>query len=69
MELLTIIDLSTQTIDIIFTVIAVASLLIKVLPELPEDHKLKPIIKWIGKNVALNRKSPNKLEIKLQNNQ
>jgi hypothetical protein len=34
-----------------------ASLLIKFLPELPENSKFKPIVRFIGKYVALNRSS------------
>ncbi len=51
---------------IISSMIAAASLLIKFLPELPEDHWAKPILKFLGKNVALNRTSEGKVSIKIR---
>jgi hypothetical protein len=45
---------------IISSVIAAASIAIKFLPELPEDSKWKPILRFIGKFLALNRTSSDK---------
>ena len=36
--------------------VAGASLLIKILPNLDKKHKLKPVLQFIGKYIALNRK-------------
>lgn len=60
-----IIDQTVNTIEAILMIIGLASAVIKALPELPENHWAKPIIKFIGKNVALNRKSPTEIGIKL----
>jgi len=48
---------------IITTAVTLASLLIKFLPELPEDHWAKSTIKFIGKYVAINRTSNGKVSI------
>lgn len=52
---------------ILSTAVTVASLLIKFLPELPESHWAKPILKFVGKNVALNRTSDGKVSISIRN--
>lgn len=36
--------------------IAGATVLIKILPDLDKKHKLKPVLQFIGKYIALNRK-------------
>lgn len=40
-----------------------ASVLIKFLPELPEDSKFKAVVRFIGKYVALNRSSSGKVSV------
>lgn len=45
---------------IVSSAIAVASFLIKFLPELPEDSKWKPVLRFIGKFIAMNRTSADK---------
>lgn len=44
--------------QIIAYVIATASLIVKVTPTLADDNTLKPIIKFIGKFLALDKYGP-----------
>jgi len=57
------IALSTTLLTYYPIVVTVASLLIKFLPEFPATHWLKPILQFMGKYVAINRTSDNKLSI------
>jgi len=45
--------------DIIAYLVAVASIIVKLTPTLKDDNYLKPIIKFIGKYLALDKYSPN----------
>ena len=47
-----------QIAQIIAAIIGVASLIIKLTPTLSDDNALLPIIKFIGKFIALNKYSP-----------
>lgn len=42
-------------IDIITYVIAIASIIIKLTPTLKDDNKILPLVKLIGKWIALNK--------------
>lgn len=45
---------------VVSTVIAAASIAIKFLPEVPEDSKWKPVLRFVGTFLALNRTSSDK---------
>lgn len=49
--------------QLILSIIGLASIIIKLAPQLDKDHKIKPILSFIGKYVALNRSNPNAVEI------
>lgn len=51
---------------IVSSIIALASIAIKFLPQLPEDHWAKPVLKFVGKNLALNRTSDGKISISIK---
>ena len=44
--------------DIIAYLVALASIVVKLTPTLKDDNYLKPIIKFIGKYIALDKYSP-----------
>jgi hypothetical protein len=41
--------------EIITSIIGVASIVIKILPTLPKDHWLLPLVKAIANHIALNK--------------
>ncbi len=45
----------TDILTLLSYVVAGASLLIKIIPNLDKKHKLKPILQFVGKYLALNR--------------
>ena len=42
---------------IIAYIVAIASIIIKLTPTLKDDNFLLPIVKWLSKYIALNRKT------------
>ena len=42
--------------ELVLAVIGLASVVVKLTPTLKDDNILKPIIKFVGKFIALNRK-------------
>lgn len=56
-------DVSEKLWPIVSGAIAAASIAIRLLPELPEDHWAKPTVKFIGKYVAINRPRDGKVQL------
>jgi uncharacterized paraquat-inducible protein A len=52
----------TEIAKIIAAIIGVASLIVKLTPTLKDDAMLLPIIKFIGRWIALDKYSPNEEE-------
>lgn len=50
---------SKELLDALAYIIAGASLIVKVTPSLRDDNYLKPIVKFIGKFLALDKYGPN----------
>jgi hypothetical protein len=48
---------------IVSTAIAVASIVIRLIPELPANHWAKPYVKFLGKYVAINRPREGQIQI------
>ena len=48
----------SQVAEAIAAIIGVASLIVKITPTLKDDAFLLPIIKWIGKFIALDKYGP-----------
>lgn len=44
--------------DIIVYIIAIASIIVKATPNLKDDNILLPLVKFVGKFIALNTNSP-----------
>lgn len=65
------IETITNNIDtigqLILSIIGLASIIIKLAPQLDKDHKLKPVLEFIGKYVALNRSNPDSITITPKN--
>ena len=61
------IDVSEKAVPYVTAAVTLASILIKFLPELPEESKWKPLIRFIGKYVALNRPRDGKVSITINN--
>jgi hypothetical protein len=59
-------DNQETIVSAVLSIIGGASVLVKLLPELPENHWAKPAIKFIGKYMALNRKPAGDLSIKVR---
>lgn len=53
--------------QLILSIIGLASIIIKLAPQLDKNHKLKPILEFIGKYVALNRSNPDSISITPRN--
>lgn len=49
--------------QLILSIIGLASVIIKLAPQLDSQHKIKPVLKFIGKYVALNRSNPDAIVI------
>lgn len=55
-----------EFIELALSLIGLASIVIKLAPELDKDHKLKPVLQFIGNYIALNRTTATDLAIKLK---
>ncbi len=53
-----IIDNGEQIAEIIVSIIGVASLIVKLTPTLKDDNYFKPIIRFVGKYIALDKYGP-----------
>lgn len=51
-------QIGTSIISLYFYIVAIATILIKIVPVLKDKSILLPVIKWIARYVALNRNSP-----------
>jgi hypothetical protein len=45
----------TEITEVIAYVISIATIIVKLTPQLSDDHALKAVIRFIGKYIALNR--------------
>lgn len=50
---------SKELLDALAYIIATASLIVKLTPSLRDDNYLKPLVKFIGKFLALDKYGPN----------
>ena len=50
---------SKELLDVIAYVIATASIIVKITPTLKDDNYLKPVVRFIGKFLALDKFGPN----------
>ena len=50
---------SKELLDAIAYIIAAASLIVKITPTLKDDNYLKPLVRFIGKFLALDKFGPN----------
>lgn len=45
-----------QIIEIYLGLVGVASIVVKLTPQLDDDHALKEVVRFVGRYIALNRK-------------
>lgn len=51
-------QVATNIVSLYFYVVAIATILIRIIPVLKDKNMWLPIIKWIAKYIALNTNSP-----------